>query len=173
MTILNIVVVIITLSACGASKGNASAKDSGEKTPESAILLQATKQTTLPGRPEIPPTTEYNFVIVWESTETPSEIFWRGESDWISCSAVKVSNYSKMDTQNPSMEKNYTIGEEVTKFSKNDTLEITPLTPSINEIPESIPKHMDNNTLYFKLNDNKWHTIEVKNVIEMPDIIMP
>lgn len=171
LTIVHIAIIATALTACGAAKSSIAA-DGKESNNEPVILLQATKQTTLPGRPEMQPTTDHRFVVVWKKQTSPTAIFWRGESGWLSCNTSIVTNYKKLDEDNPGMNDNYQTQVMKRSISSNDTLELYPVRMGKHPMPESIPADATN-TIFFKTGDNDWHALKVEKIIERPEIAMP
>lgn len=139
-----------------------------------ASLLVATEQTTLPGRPEMQPTTTQKFIVIWNSKTPPTEFFWRGESGWLPCHVLKVSNYSAqklLDEKNVFATGYATKEISLENVAKNDTLELTPTKGGKYPIPEVVVDSVKN-TIYYKAEKTNWLTIPVEKFTERPDIIM-
>jgi hypothetical protein len=74
------------LPACATSKGAKSTK--------SFQVLEATQQTTLPGRSETPPFTTYRFRIVWKSQSEPAGFYWRPDKkNWFDLVREDLDKY--------------------------------------------------------------------------------
>lgn len=156
---------LTTLAACAQSK------KTKKHTPK-PVLLQSTMQKTLPGRPEMEPTEELRFVIVWKTTDEPSAFFWRGAGTWQSCEVTKISKFKKLVVNaNSPMALNYSPSRDQ-QFKKGDTLELYVMAAGKYPIPVEIPANKDS-IIYYKTTKSKWLPIPVKNIIELPEIAMP
>lgn len=178
--ILIAVVISTTLTACAQTKGGtknstSSKKGATAKASDKAILLEATSQTTLPGRPESSPTTKTRFVIVWKNNNTPKSIFWRGESGWIPCQMNMVKNYTPYNEgEADAHSRNYQterLGSAV--VSKNDTLELVPTAGGKFPIPDGVPSDATNTIFYNTTASDTWQALKVDNIVRRQDIVMP
>lgn len=167
-----IIIIAIATFMLNACISTGSATTGGKEADMSPLLLEATKQRTLPGRPEMEPTTDYNFVMVWRSTEKPTSFFWRGEDGWTSCSISEVHNYTPVNKKNPSSDKNYNTTVLSRDVHANDTLELYPVSGGKYPTPEAIPQEAQY-TIYYKTETSGWQALRVNNIIERPDIVMP
>ena len=66
-------VMAVSTPACAQTKKSISASGSVE-------VLEATRQTTNPGRREMEPFTIYRFRIIWKSKSTPTSFFWKPDA---------------------------------------------------------------------------------------------
>ncbi len=172
ITIPVIVVLVMTLSACAQTKKGAGSKSRKNIKPE---LIQATKQTTMPGRPETPPTTNYKFLVAWKGTETPLSFFWYHENTWQPCNISTIKNYTvlNVDKKSQKHKPNYQIDvNSPDKISANDTLQLYPNAGGKHPIPEVLKAPVQN-TLYYKTTTGKWMAIPVSTITDLPPIIMP
>src|SRR5690606_22607495 len=129
------------------------------------VLLQATSQTTLPGRPETEPTTETRFVIVWKNKAEPTSFFWRGQQSWLPCDVNKVKNYKPLvvkDNDNGIPEPpNYeTVNTGNISFKAGDTLELSPVTGGKHPIP-AVAQNGGANIIYYQTLNSKWLALKV------------
>ena len=171
-------VVCTALTACAQTKNSAknNSRKSSVKT-DKPVLLQATEQTTLPGRPETEPTTDTRFVIVWKSKDAPASFFWRGNQSWMPCDVTKVKNYKPLVVSNndngmpePLNYEGVNTGNQ--DFKTGDTLELYPVSGGKHPIPAEVPTEK-NNVIYYKTVNSKWLALPVDSITELPSIAMP
>lgn len=183
LTIVIVTVTSIALTACAQSKkSTASAtakvaktsKGTDAKKSNRPILLQATKQKTLPGRPESKPTTETLFVIVWQDDAEPGGFFWKGQENLDPCYINKVNNYRPLVVKDNGMPfmMNYQIDRKDKNFSKGDTLQLSPMAAGKTRVPAEIPSDAKY-TIYYKTAGSKWQALPVDSIINLPPIAMP
>ncbi len=169
------VAITMAMSACAQTKKSSSKKKSVTKQADKAILLQATSQKTLPGRPEGEPTTEYRFVIVWKSANEPSAFYWRGEQSWQACNITKVKNFRPLAVNDNGIPQdlNYENNDKGNiTYKTGDTLELYPISIGKHPIPDEIPKDK-NNIIYYKEVNGKWQALPVEKITKLPTIAMP
>lgn len=163
---------IMALSACAQTQKGAAKK---QRNNSKAVLLQATEQTTLPGRPETPPQTDYKFVVAWKGQEAPLGFFWYHKNNWQSLGIRTVKNYTKLnvDKQNLKHKVNYEIASNSPdNVSANDTLLLFPNGMSKSPIPEEV-QPVKEKTVYYKTSDGKWMTLPINEITKLPSIVMP
>lgn len=175
-TLLLTLIAGITLSACAQTKSTTTKAAADSSSRPVATVVEANKQRTLPGRPETPPVTDYRFVVVWQSKETPKSFFWKGEDTWQPCQANMVSNYHppKENSKDP-FDENYktsALNGDI-PVKRNDTLELHPYSGGKYPMPAQAEDTAVSNIIFCKTGDNKWLTIPVKKITKKPDIIMP
>ncbi|MEZ5016767.1 MAG: hypothetical protein R2800_06930 [Flavipsychrobacter sp.] len=161
------------VSSCAQQKKGI-AIGNGERNKNYASLLIATEQTTLPGRPEMQPTTTQKLLVIWKSKTPPTQFFWRGNSGWLPCDVSKVSNYDikKLVDEKNVFATGYTAEQvSLENVKMNDTLELTPTLGGKYPIPESVADNVKN-TIFYKAEKTNWLTIPVEKFVERPDIIM-
>ncbi len=160
------------ITACGSTKKISKASISSDNSNTYAYLLNAYKQTTLPGRPAPGegPTTEYKFIVVWTSNTQPETFFWKNDDIWAPCRVSKVSNYRP--NNNKDLYNDTYTAEEISlfKIAQNDTLELIPVFGSKSPIPDDLPQTIK--AIFYKATKTDWLTLPVKKIEEMPDIIM-
>ncbi|MCB0698793.1 MAG: hypothetical protein KDC11_03055, partial [Chitinophagaceae bacterium] len=173
--LLCITVFCIAFTACAQTKktGVTAQGSKAKKVNDNVVLLQATKQKTLPGRPEMEPTTDYRFVIVWKSAEEPQGVFWRSaDGGWQVCNIYKVTKYTPFNEERPGMELNYESVDVEGRVNANDTLELYPITGGKHPMPEQIARDA-RNTIFYKTQNSDWKARKVEKITEKPDIVMP
>lgn len=161
---------ITTISACAQTK-KATAVQAGTAY---AKLVECAEQTTLPGRPEMEPTTTKRIVLVWKSTNKPETFFWRGEDGWTECAISKVSKNKTSTKPKYQFGENWYTTTDISpeKIRKGDTIELIPVYGGKTPVPEAITPQMTNR-LFFKTKANTWLYVPVKSCIKRPDIAMP
>lgn len=184
LTIALAVITSVTLTACAQSKKGTKSETSSvtheRKAPakqedNKPVLLQATTQKTLPGRPESKPTTERLFVVVWKDNAEPGGFFWKGTDSWLPCNINSIKNYKPLvvkDDGRP-FSINYERDFEDKTYAAGDTLELYPGTGGKHPIPEEVPLDKNNIIYYKTANSKKWMPLPVDTVIKLPSIAMP
>lgn len=169
------VLICLSLSACAQTKKNTTKRKVVSEQREPVTLLQATSQRTLPGRPENEPTTEYRFVIVWNSDKEPASFFWRGQETWQVCNITRVNNFKPLVVKDNGIpqRRNYENDDpgNIT-YKKGDTLELYPISVGKHAIPNEIPKDK-NNIIYYKEVNGQWMALPVEKITKLPTIAMP
>lgn len=161
--------ICVTYTACAQTKKSSIPKQGTTY----AKLIECSEQTTLPGRPEMEPTTAKRILIVWKSSTPPHQIFWRGADGWTDC-VVAIAR------KNSNKHPKYEFGEtwydtqETTpdKVKKGDTLELTPMYGGKNTIPTEVTAAMKNR-VFFKTEKSQWMFLPVNTCKKRPDIAMP
>ncbi len=177
-TFFMLAIVCVALTACAQTKKSTS--DNTRKntaTNGKPVLLQATQQTTLPGRPETEPTTDNRFVIVWKSKDAPASFFWRGNQSWLPCDVTKITNYkplviSENDNGMPTPLNYAGVNTGAQDFKAGDTLELYPVMGGKHPIPDGIPQEK-NNVIYYKTINSTWLALPVDSITVLPSIAMP
>lgn len=156
-------VFICALTACAQTKKTQTIKPATSY----ARIIEATRNRTLPGAPGMQPTDEYRILIVWKSTQKPTDFFWRGAGGWLPCEIAKAHK-----AKSPSEGERWYDVKEITvdKIKPGDTLELLPVAGGKFPIPQEIPTSAVN-TLYLKTKKTTWLSLPVKN-IKKQDIIM-
>lgn len=178
LTIAVLATICVALTACAQTKKTKTTNARKTTvTNDKPVLLQATRQTTLPGRPETEPTTDTRFVIVWKSKDEPSSFFWRGEQSWLPCDVNKVKNYKtlvvKENANGIPTGMNYEgVNTGNQSFKMGDTLELYPVMGGKHPIPAEIPE-AKNNIIYYKSVNSKWLALPVDSITVLPSIAMP
>ncbi len=160
--------VSVTYTACAQTKKGSAPKQGTTY----AKLIECSEQTTLPGRPEMEPTTTKRILIVWKSNTPPHQIFWRGEDGWTDCVVAKAR-------KNNNRQPKYEFGEtwydtqEIApdKVKKGDTLELTLMYGGKNTIPAEVIATMKNR-IFFKTEKSQWMFLTVNTCKKRPDIAM-
>ncbi|MCB0696191.1 MAG: hypothetical protein KDC07_02435 [Chitinophagaceae bacterium] len=176
-TVAILAILFMALTACAQSKKSTAAKTSRHITSDKPLLLQATEQTTLPGRPEMEPTTDNRFVIVWKSKDAPASFFWRGQQSWLPCNVNKVTGYKPLVVKDngdgiPTPLNYVTVSTNNQNFATGDTLELYPVTGGKHPIPAEIPQDK-NNVIYYKTVNSNWLALPVDSITVLPSIAMP
>ncbi|HXS35820.1 MAG TPA: hypothetical protein VN721_03920 [Flavipsychrobacter sp.] len=136
-------------------------------------FLQRTSQRIVPGRREVPPHTEYRFILVWKSTQTPQSIFWNSDTGSMICNVFKLHKNNNSINTNNDITGNGGYDKLIvnpTAIKKGDTIEIWPL-KSYNSFPAAAQKIKK--SLVIKTKKNGWLYIPTKNIIQKPPMNMP
>ncbi len=157
------------LTACAQTKKTVVVKSGATY----AKTIEATEQTTLPGRKESEPVRTQKILLVWKQKETPQTFYWRGEDGWTDCTVSKASKNNKKAPR-------YQFGENwydtknigLDKIKKGDTLELTITPGGKNVIPAGITADMKNR-LFFKTAKTGWLYLPVEKFIKRPPVAMP
>lgn len=163
-------IYLTTMSACAQTKKTAAVQVGTSY----AKLIECAEQTTLPGRPEMEPTTTKRIVMVWKNTNKPETFFWRGEDGWTECTISKVSKNKTNTKPKYQFGENWYTTTDISpdKIKKGDTLELIPVYGGKTPAPEMIKPEMTNR-IFFKTNSKTWLYVSVKSCIKRPDIAMP
>lgn len=163
-------IYLTTISACAQTK-KTTAVQSGST---HAKLVECAEQTTLPGRPEMEPTTTKRMVIVWKSTSKPETFYWRGEDGWTECAIGKVRKNKTTQKPRYAFGENWYTTTDISpeKIKKGDTLELVPVYGGKTPTPEVVTSQMTNR-IFFKTTSKTWLFVPVKSCIKRPDIAMP
>jgi hypothetical protein len=135
-------------------------------------LLEATSQRTLPGIPGAPVKTDYHFLVVWQDSKKPEQVFWNGDDGWQSCAVRRVHKVVRKDATGKSVIDYRGEKDIETTINKGDTLDFRPITGRRAAKPAGFtgdPK----NTLIFKVGENSWNQFSVTKITRMPDIALP
>jgi hypothetical protein len=162
---------------CACTGMNACAQPKKAATPKigstHARLIECTEQTTMPGRPEMEPTTHKRMLIVWKSKTPPHQIFWRGQDGWTDCIIAKAR---KNNNKQPKYEfgENWYDTEEILpeKVKRGDTLELTLMYGGKNTIPDEVTPAMKNR-IFLKTEKSQWMFLPVNMCRKLPSIAMP
>lgn len=139
------------------------------------ILLQATSQTTYPGREESPIIKEERFVLVWKDKAEPVAFFWHGDQSWQACNINKVKNFRALvvkDNGIPSPLNYVSTDPGNVAYKTGDTLELYPITGGKHPMPAEIPKDKKN-IIYYKTANSAWLALPVEKITKLPTIAMP
>jgi hypothetical protein len=165
-------VLIIFCSNVNIANAQKSKKKSN-KTKVNFKMLESFSQRTMPGRPEQQPTTNYYFILVWNSTVAPATFFWRGDNGWMSCNMAYVHRTGNKKSSHFMPDNDYTT-ESITghEVKKGDTLEIIPVRGGKFPIPKEVDQNATN-TLYYKTTKSNWIAYPVKQIKAKQDLVMP
>jgi hypothetical protein len=154
---------VCALSACAQTKKTTSIKSATSY----ARVIEATRIRTLPGAPGMQPTDEYRILIVWKSTQKPTDFFWRSSGNWFPCEIAKAQK-----TVHPAEGQRWYNVQEITvdKIKPGDTLELLPVAGGKFPIPQEIPTSAVN-TLYLKTKKTSWLSLPVKNIKKQDEIM--
>lgn len=163
-------IYLTTISACAQTKKTAAVQTGTSY----AKLIECSEQTTLPGRPEMEPTTTKRIILVWKSLNKPETFFWRGEDGWTECVISKVSKNKTNTKPKYQFGENWYTTTNISpdKIKKGDTIELIPMYGGKTPIPEAVTPQMTNR-IFFTTKSKNWLYIPVKSCIKRPDIAMP
>lgn len=131
---------------------------SGKKPKPSIKLLEASYQRIIPGIPGAAIRTNYHFIVIWNSTQSPDKFFWKNEKDQTHCVVSKISTHGPNATD--------------IIIRTGDTLSISALKDKEVQTPTGIPSKAKN-TLFFKTKSSAWVPYPVKKISKKPDEAMP
>jgi len=127
-----------------------------------ATLQRAVVNRTLPGRREGKIDSQYRFVMVWQSSQTPATFFYKAPNAWMDCLINKLSTTGGKQTATEIAPEN---------IQKGDTIELVPIKGGKFPAPSDIPENL-NNVILFKINKSNWHYVLISNY-EKADVPMP
>src|SRR6185437_6953945 len=93
-------------------------------------FLKSTSQRINPGRPEVPPHTEYRFIFVWKSAQTLQSIYWNSDTGSMACNVFKVHKSKNNTILNADITGNEGYDKTVVDpatIKKGDTIEVWPI----------------------------------------------
>lgn len=125
-------------------------------------LQRAVVNRTLPGRREGKIDSQYRFVMVWQSSQTPATFFYKAPNSWMNCLINKLSTAGRNQTATEIAPEN---------IQKGDTIELVPIKGGKFPTPSDIPENL-NNVILFKINKSNWHYVRISNY-EKADVPMP
>jgi hypothetical protein len=139
-----------------------------------AKLIEATKQTFLPGMRNGTPTEKQAILIIWKCKQAPETFFWRGDDGWAACSVLKVHRSKNKSPKYEFGETWYETSEikSLSKIRRGDTLELTPVYGGKYQIPAAITDDMQNR-VFFYTSGTGWLYLQVKSFIQRPKVAMP
>lgn len=152
---LLLLIFVLSLVACAGTK-------SSHVSQKYFTINDATIQRTMPGRREGAISTQYRFVITWNSNERPESFYWKSIDVWMNCKVYRLHGIKDND------------GEEVNldDIRKGDILSLVPFQGGKFPIP-SVKNAALNNLIIFKTNKSNWQSIIVHDFRKLPDLIMP
>lgn len=139
-----------------------------------AKLIEASKQTFLPGMPGTEPTEDLTLLIKWANKQLPETFFWRGEGGWTECA---IQRTHKIPNKSPKYEMGETWFEtedikSLSNIKPNDTLKLIPVYGGKYPVPKEITNDMKNR-IFFKTAKSGWMYLQVKSFIKRPNVAMP
>ncbi len=152
-----------SLPACAAPKGATGAR--------SVQILEATQQTTLPGRSQMAPFTIYRFKIIWKSKTAPLGFFWRpDDKTWMETYVAKPmkrpglapGDFMVIERNMDAKAMHY--GDTVLVTTRRHVHEEEPMPSAVKKMPAK--------SLYFQTSATKWNYVPI-GIKKLPDIAMP
>ena len=139
-----------------------------------AKLIEASKQTFLPGVRNGTPTEKQAIIIIWKCRQAPETFYWRGDGDWAPCSVQKVHRGKNKSPKYEFGETWYSTSEikSLSKIKRGDTLELTPLYGGKYSIPAEITDDMQKR-VFFYTSKTGWLYLPVQSFIQRPQVAMP
>jgi hypothetical protein len=139
-----------------------------------AKLVEASKQTFLPGMRGSEPQENLALLIRWDNKQLPETFFWRGEGGWIECA---VQRTHKVSNKSPKYEMGETWYEteelkSLSDIKRNDTLKLIPVPGGKYPVPKEITYDMKNR-IFFRTAKSGWMYLQVKSFIKRPNVAMP
>jgi hypothetical protein len=131
---------------------------SGKKSKPSIKLLEASSQRIIPGIPGAAIRTNYHFIVIWNSAQSPDKFFWKNEKDQAYCRITKITSIGS-----------HSINAAI---RRGDTLSISALKDKEVQTPAGISSKAKN-TLFFKTKSSGWVRYPVKKISKKPDEAMP
>jgi hypothetical protein len=168
---MKILYLVSLLLVCGIAAGTscAQSKKAGLSSGKAyAKLLESYSQKIIPGVQGQEITTEYQFLVVWQSSQKPETFFWKSPEAWMTCSVYKLDKKRAKDNTNTWFE---TREIDLDKVRKGDTLVLIPVKGGKFPIPTTIPSNLKN-IILFKTNKSNWLFLQVGKMTKLPDIIM-
>ncbi len=169
--VLAVLALIIAFSPL--AQAQKTKKKSATATKAKFKMLESFSQRVMPGRREQQPQTNYYFILVWQSKDTPTTFFWKSENAWMSCSMAYVHKTNNKNSSRFIPDANY-ITQNITDhvIKKGDTLQIMPVKGGKFPIPKEVDPNT-NNVLYYKTMQSNWLSYPVKQINAKPDLVMP
>lgn len=166
-TLIFVFAISIVSSSCAQTKQSTTSTKSKDRS--LAKLIEAYQQTTLPGAPGSSPSTDYFFVLKWNSDITPETFFWKGKGTWLVCNVYKVESVKKDKDGNSIYN---VIKTDLGDIDKGDMIQLYPISGGKYPIPQITLPNDTENTIVYKTKNTEWLTIPVHKINERPDLIM-
>jgi hypothetical protein len=139
-----------------------------------AKLIEATKQTFLPGTRNGTPTEKQAILLVWKSKQAPETFFWRNDGGWAACSIQKAHRSKNKSPKYEFGETWYETSEikSLSKIKRGDTLELIPIYGGKYPVPAEITDDLQNRVFFYTAKTG-WLFLQIKSFIERPKVAMP
>lgn len=159
--LLQITLLLLSLPSCAQKPGGNTSK---------TRFLDATVQTSVPGRQESAPTTSWKLLLIWGEIRPPQRFAWQPRTGAaLNCAVQKIHHYTQGSGQQ--LEAYGTTPISLNEIRRGDTLELIPVPASKSSLTGV--RHPAAETLYYQTTVNKaWRSLR-PSLRRLKDIIMP
>jgi hypothetical protein len=133
-----------------------------------AKIWESYSQKVIPGVRGQEITTEYQFLVIWQSTQKPETFFWKSPEAWMNCAVYRLHKKKAKDNTNTWFQ---TEEIDLEKVRKGDTLVLVPVKGGKFVIPTTVPSSLKN-IILFKTTKSNWLFLQLNKMTKLPDIIM-
>jgi hypothetical protein len=142
------------------------------KSKQTASLIEAYSQRTVPGIQGAPIQTNTHFIICWLSADHPQTFFWHSANATVLCGATKARKTVKQSRFHQQTTEYMLLSTDMTAVHAGDTLSVTPDTQKKQQKPSGLPSSPVNSLIY-RSSKGGWNILPVKQIIKKPDVMMP